>query len=51
MIMLNVAVFLPKYISDRNEKDDWTYTEGAEGEKGELNAEDASLIIAIFFIA
>jgi len=38
MMMLNVAVFLPKYISDRNEDNDWTYTPGAEGSKGELNA-------------
>lgn len=49
--MLNVAVFLPKYIDDRNESNDWTYTPGAEGDKGELNAQDSSLIIAIFFIA
>lgn len=31
MMMLNVAVFLPKYISDRNENNDWTYTPGDEG--------------------
>ena len=51
MMMLNVAVFLPKYIEDRNQANDWTYTPGAEGDKGELNAQDSSLIIAIFFIA
>jgi hypothetical protein len=51
MMMLNVAVFLPTYIKDRNENNDWSYGSESSDEHSELNANDASLIIAIFFIA
>ena len=50
-MMLNVATFLPKYVSDRNLKNDWNKVTDQKGKLDLLDAEDVSLIIAIFFIA
>ena len=51
MMMLNVATFLPKYVSDRNHKNDWNGLTVDKGRLDLLDAEDVSLIIAIFFVA
>ena len=51
MMMLNMAVLLPKYIQDRNENNEWTYRPGTDQESSEIDSKEISFIISSFFVA
>lgn len=46
MMLLNVAVFLPTYLDEKNDNSEWDSSDGYT-----LNSNDVSIIIAVFSIA